>query len=50
MKSEINEIKAHAQIMIKPRADWKVAIEACLETCDHDIDHEWLDADLVEQS
>jgi antitoxin component of MazEF toxin-antitoxin module len=32
----------------KPRAHWKAAIQACLEAHEHDIDHEWLDSDLVE--
>lgn len=32
----------------KPRADWEAKIQECLRQQTHDIDTEWLDADLVQ--
>ena len=40
-------------LLIKPinksRATWQAAIASALESHAHDIDHEWLDADLIEE-
>lgn len=33
----------------QPRAGWKAAIAATLVADAHDVDHEWLDADLIEE-
>jgi antitoxin MazE len=46
------EFEVHAEgLLIKPvkaaRATWKAQIAAALQTHDHDIDQEWLDADLL---
>lgn len=34
----------------KPRETWKAAIETALAKHEHDVDHEWLDADLIEDN
>ncbi|MFI4957479.1 MAG: AbrB/MazE/SpoVT family DNA-binding domain-containing protein [Gammaproteobacteria bacterium] len=40
-------------LLIKPinksRANWQAAIASTLEAHAHDIDHEWLDAELIEE-
>jgi antitoxin component of MazEF toxin-antitoxin module len=40
-------------LLIKPinksRATWQAAIASALESHAHAIDHEWLDADLIEE-
>lgn len=35
--------------MKAPRSGWKEQIASLLQTSDHDIDQEWLDADLIDQ-
>lgn len=32
-----------------PRSGWKEQIASLLQTSDHDVDQEWLDADLIDQ-